>query len=481
MIGGDRQCQSATLRAGRSLRMAGIAVRAACGRARIVYHNGNPHSDHGWGLMRPTWSGDNLSLGPRDMTAWARAEQAIQANRCGNLLLRVVDGNGQPLSGVPVRYEQRRHSFRFGAFYPYHGRTYDLLEEAGINAATLWLGWSHVEPRPQLYNWGYLERVWNPSALKRRHLQVTAHALNWFKPEWNVVPGYLRDIDPDALPERVYEHVSVVAKRWAPLIDRFEIVNEPLWREANLLSLTKEQMVRVALAAALAVRDVLPRAQIEVNFAEVSRMASYVVPPFEFLDALDEAHVPYDCIGLQALENSYTITTPATYYRAKGLWAVLQTVRQYGRLGKPLHISTLAVPSEPPREHVPAYFDLTYGPWDEAKQAYYLDAAYSLLFAEREVEGITWWCPVDGRLALVPGGGLLREDLSPKPAYQALQDWMRRHTSRGQAHTDDEGTVVLEGFAGEYQITVGNGDGGKSLVERIEVPVVRDVTVVLKR
>ncbi|MBN1402392.1 MAG: endo-1,4-beta-xylanase, partial [Anaerolineae bacterium] len=311
--------------------------------------------------MRPNWSGDNLSLGPRDMTAWERAEQGIRANRCGKFLLRVVNGNGQPISGVPVRYEQRRHSFYFGAFYPYHGRTYDVLQEAGINAATLWLGWSHVEPEPNLFNWGYLERVWNPGALKRRRLQVTAHALNWFKPEWNVVPGYLCDADPDALPERVYRHVSTLAKRWAPLIDRFEIVNEPFWREAHLLSLTKEQMVRVALAAALAVRDVLPRAQIEVNFAEVSRVATYLVGPFEFLAALDTANVPYDTIGLQALENSYTVTRPPTYYRTKGVWALLQTVRKYAGYGKPLHISALAVPSEPPEGHVPAYFDLPYG------------------------------------------------------------------------------------------------------------------------
>ncbi|MBN1400065.1 MAG: hypothetical protein JXA74_04465, partial [Anaerolineae bacterium] len=119
--------------------------------------------------------------------------------------------------------------------------------------------------------------------------------------------------------------------------------------------------------------------------------------------------------------------------------------------------------------------------WDEAKQAHYLDAVYTLFFAESAIEGITWWCPVDGRLALVPGGGLLRSDLSPKPAYQALQDWMQRHRSRGQALTDGEGTVILEGFAGEYHITVGNGDVGKSIIERIEVPMVRDATVVLRR
>ncbi len=91
----------------------------------------------------------------------------------------------------PVRYEQRQHLFRFGVHYPYHGPTYDLLQEAGINAVTLWLGWKYVQPEPGVFQWDYLDRVWNPAALHRRGLRLTAHAMNWFKPKWQVLPGYL--------------------------------------------------------------------------------------------------------------------------------------------------------------------------------------------------------------------------------------------------------------------------------------------------
>ena len=148
-------------------------------------------------------------------------------------------------------------------------------------------------------------------------------------------------------------------------------------------------------------------------------------------------------------------------------------------LGKALHVSALAAPSVAPLGHPPGHFKLRYGDWQEENQAAYVDAAYTLLFAQPEVEAITWWCPVDGRLALVPGGGLLRQDLTPKPAYVALQDWMRRHTTHGQTYTDDEGRVVIRGYAGDYDVQIIADGGGRRASYRIEARIVGDVTVVL--
>ena len=427
------------------------------------------------------WSGTQLALSARDLAAWEGAEQKIKANRCGVVIVRVVDDNGQPLRGVPVRYEQLRHSFRFGVQYPYHRETYDLLEEAGINAATLWLGWKHVQPESGVFNWGYLERVWHPPSLHRRGLRLTAHALNWFKPGWSVLPQYLLDAPVSELPELVYEHVGQVARRWSSYIEGFELVNEPFWADANALPMPLEDMARICQAAALAVLDVVPNARLEVNFAEVSRTRSYYVFPFDMLEALDKAGVPYNSIGVQALENAYTVTDPPTFFRTKTFTGMLQALSSYAKMGKPLNISALCVPSEPPSQEPPSRFKLPSGPWDEPTQASYLDAAYTLFFAQPTVEGITWRCPVDGRLALIPGGGLLREDLSPKPSYHALRQWMRRHsTGAGQAYTEADGRAVIrECYAGDYEISVGTDGVGKKITHRVAAGLANEVTVVL--
>ena len=429
--------------------------------------------------MREEWRGSQLSLSARDLALWEQAESKIQANRRGGVIIKVVDHLGHPLKGVPLRYTQRKHSFRLGVHYPYHAQVYDLLQEAGINEITLLLGWKYVQPEPSLFNWEYLEQVWNPAIVHRRGLALYAHAINWFKPDWHVLPAYLYQVPKSEFPQIVYEHVAEIVHRWAPYIHTYELVNEPFWTEAHAFALTLEEMVHICHATALAIRDTLPDARLEINFAEVSRLASYRIRPLEFLDALERAGVPYDVIGLQALENCYTVTHPPKFFRAKTLAGIIQTIHRYAQVGKPLHISALCAPSEVPPTKPPSYFRLPYGPWDETKQAHYLDAAYTLLFAEEEVEGITWWCPVDGRLAFVPGGGLLRQDLTPKPSYWALKNWFQRHTSEGQLYTDEEGKAIIQGFTGSYDIFVGTREKGKPLSHEVKARVVDEITVVL--
>jgi GH35 family endo-1,4-beta-xylanase len=431
-------------------------------------------------MIKFEWSGEHLALAPRDAAQWEKAEQTIASQRCGDIMLTIVDEDGRPLPNVIVRYEQRTHAFEFGVHYPYEPRVYDLLQEAGINAATLWLGWKYVEPQPGLYNWGYLDDVWNPEALHRRGLRLRAHALNWFRHNWHVLPDYLLQTPVGRLPHLVYEHTSEIARHWTPYLDSYELVNEPFWPEASAMPMQMEDMVRLCNATALAVRDVTASARLEVNFAEVARLQTYLTRPCDLLTALERAEVPFDSIGLQAFENAYTATQPPAFYRPKALSSVVTALRQYVGAGKPLHVSALAVPSVPPSAPAPGGYALPYGDWTEARQAYYLDAAYTLLFAEPSVSGITWWCPVDGRHSYVTGGGLLRADLSPKPAFYALQQWIARHTSSGQTRSDHDGHAVVHGFAGDYQVTVGTGATGRRSTLTVDAQLARDETVVLR-
>lgn len=403
------------------------------------------------------WSGAQLSLSARDTMLWERSAQQIRAQRCGSLLIRLVDQENQPLRGVNVHYAQQSHALTLGVHYPYRASAYDLLQEGGVNAATLWLGWRDVQPAPGRWNWEYLQRVWNPAALARRGLRLHAQALLWFKPEWRVAPDYLLRAPTTDRPRLVYEHVHELVHRWGAYLGTYELVNEPFWKDADLSSLSVPEMVSVVHAAALAVRDMAPSARLEVNFAEVSRIPSYRVRPMDFLEALERAGVPYHRIGLQALENGYSGNSAPTFYRTKSFTGILQVLHQYAQIGKPLHISALAVPSAPPAVRPPSDFKPPYGEWDENTQARYLDAAYTLLFAQPSVEGITWWCPVDGRLSWIRGGGLLREDLSLKPSYRALRSWVERHTTAGQTVTDGDGKAVISGYAGDYDVAIDLG------------------------
>jgi hypothetical protein len=98
---------------------------------------------------------------------------------------------------------------------------------------------------------------------------------------------------------------------------------------------------------------------------------------------------------------------------------------------------------------------------DEQRCARQLVELYTLCFAHRAVAGIFWHGLWDGELDVM--AGLLRRDLSPRPAFRVLQKlidvvW---HT-RAAGRTDAAGMFSFRGFFGEYRVGVQAG-------ERVEV------------
>jgi hypothetical protein len=77
---------------------------------------------------------------------------------------------------------------------------------------------------------------------------------------------------------------------------------------------------------------------------------------------------------------------------------------------------------------------------------------------DRDVRSITYWGLTDNGSWLGAPSGLVRADGTPKPAFHALRHlvkgdwWLPPTTVTG----DDEGRIVVEGFAGRYQVRVGD-------------------------
>ena len=61
-------------------------------------------------------------------------------------------------------------------------------------------------------------------------------------------------------------------------------------------------------------------------------------------------------------------------------------------------------------------------PDGEAKQADYVAQFYTLLFSHPSVRAITWWDFSDANAWLGAPSGLVRKDMTPKPAYTRLMD-----------------------------------------------------------
>lgn len=112
---------------------------------------------------------------------------------------------------------------------------------------------------------------------------------------------------------------------------------------------------------------------------------------------------------------------------------------------------------------------------DEALQAEIIEKLYSIWFSHPSVEQIIYWNMVDGyahvwdpdpeKIKASQGdmsigenyyhGGLLRFDLSPKPAYLKIRELLKEtwHTE-ADLTTDANGTAAFRGFYGQYEVSI---------------------------
>ena len=133
----------------------------------------------------------------------------------------------------------------------------------------------------------------------------------------------------------------------------------------------------------------------------------------------------------------------------------------YSRFGKPLQITEVTVP---------AY---SWEKEDEEIQAEIIERLYSIWFSHPSVEQIIYWNLVDGYAHLWDPdpesikasqgdmslgenyyhGGLLRFDLSPKPAYHTIRNLIQNvwHTEEDMI-TDENGICSFTGFYGQYEL-----------------------------
>ena len=139
------------------------------------------------------------------------------------------------------------------------------------------------------------------------------------------------------------------------------------------------------------------------------------------------------------------------FYNPKNLF---DTMDWYAKLGKPLQISEVTIP---------AY---SHDPENEKLQAEILEKVCRIWFSHPNVEQIIYWNLVDGyahgvnqgdmtKGENVYYGGLLRFDMTPKPAYYTFKNLFEKewHTE-AEVNTDAEGFALFKGFYGDYSVKV---------------------------
>ena len=382
-------------------------------------------------------------------------QQAIQARirqiRTAEVTLTVLGADGKPLANTQVVIGQLRHKFRFGsnAFgvrpleagddqQAYQKRFADLL-----NFATLpfyWGAYEKVEGKPDQARVGGVAAWCIDQGIRPK-----GHPLCWQQ----VSPAWLEGRPIEEVEKLQLGRITREVTAFRGAVDTWDVVNEAVAMPDYTQETTRiPELARTLGTVELigrtfaAARAANPGATLILNDYNTSNKYEKLVA-----DCLAKK-IPIDVIGIQSHQH-------AGYWGAEKTWDVCQ---RFGRFGKPLNFTeTTFISAEPKKDQRwsgPYYTDWPTTPEGEVRQAREAAEFYTILFSHPAVEAITWWDFSDKGCWLGAPAGLLRKDMSPKPAYEALLNLIKKEwwTGPQTLATDAAGVVRFHGFLGTYTI-----------------------------
>ncbi len=399
----------------------------------------------------------------RDRLELEAAQAAIPVVRKGTLVVKVEGG----AAGCEVRIAQENHDFLFGVMEgsPYEGTAYEIAREAGFEYATILPAWNWTR-NPKLKK-GVIDRIFGISALGRLGYRIKAHGVVWMQ-GYGIMPDDACGMAHADLGKAVLSQQQSLLDVFGAKIDIWEAMNEPA--ATNVPGVPRAGMMGMLGDAAAAIKD-KEKPSLVNSPHELSHGAKYLIHRLDgqplddyaltfsaFLSAMEKEKGldNIDIVGLQFypgfhLNQDFGGLQGPAYTPA----ALLDTVERYTRFGKDIHITEVSMPSSYGGDWFAGYWRK---PWDEATQADYAEAVYTLAFAHPKVHSVTWWDITDAKPSVLTGG-LLAANGAPKPAFERIKDLIAQWTTNETQAASEQGEARFEAFAGDYTVTATRADG----------------------
>lgn len=389
-------------------------------------------------------------------------KNGIEQNRKGIARITVTDKDGKPCS-ADIEVKQKDHEFKFGANIfmldemesEEKNQAYKESFAKLFNMATLPFYWKDLEPKKNFPRYDKdSPKIYRRPApdlcvefCKKHGIEPREHALaydTWF-------PDWLKGVDEKTFKREYERHCAEIAERYADSIPTIEVTNEQQWALKSLDFCYDQNYVLDCFKIA---RKYFPHNTLAINeyqgiFDRYTTRDLYC----RTIDAAIAKGAPIDLIGTQfhmfePLEKEPEIIK--NRYNPQHVYSVLDTVAKFG---KPMEITEVTIP---------AYSS---EPEDEEIQADIIEKMYSLWFSYPNIKHIIYWNLVDGYAAFAPlgdmtsgenyyHGGLMRFDMSKKPAYDRLYNLIHNVWHTEKKLEAKNGTAHFKGFYGNYEVTV---------------------------
>ena len=400
----------------------------------------------------------------------------IEKYRKGDIKISVTDKDGNKISNGKVKIKQLNHEFKFGANIfmldeleaEEKNRKYKESFKSLFNMATLPFYWNSTEPQPKDYRFDkssskYYRRP--PIDLcmefcEENGIEPREHALAYE----HMFPAWLKDHSVSEVKSALESRYKMIAERYADKIPTIEVTNEMLWgHDCGATAFYNEpDFIEWCFKTA---EKYFPENQLVINeyteaFWGANCRATDSYYAYVEANLLKGARI--DAIGAQfhmfesresELRKSSYLYNPISLYDHMNMYADLINCLQVTEIT------------------IPAYSD---DPVDEEIQAKLIEYLYTVWFSHPAMEQIIYWNLVDGyayvadptpeKIARTQGdmtvgenvyyGGLLRFDLTPKPAYKTLHNLINKKWKTELSCELTNGECNLRGFFGEYEIEI---------------------------
>lgn len=355
--------------------------------------------------------------------------------------------------GAEAAIRQVSHKFLFGSnvfgltflegekLATYQARVLDAW-----NAGTLPFYWGRYESEEGNPDPG--GRVMQAAKLgKARGLTLKGHPLCWH----TVCADWLMKYDDETILKKQLDRITRDVSRYAGLVDVWDVINETVIMSVfdkydNAVTRLAKRFgtVELVLQCFKAAREANPKATLLINDFNLSKDYARMI------ETLLDRGCPIDAIGIQThMHEGY-----------RGLKAIDGYLRRFEKFKLPMHFTEITILSGRIAPKVDDLNDLHIDPWPstpegEARQKEEAEELYSQIYAHPLTGSIVWWDMVDGGWLGAPAG-LLRADLSPKPAYDRIKELVKRDWAFAETAFPLNGKPIrLRAPEGAYEAVIG--------------------------
>ncbi len=294
---------------------------------------------------------------------------------------------------------------------------------SAFDFATLPLVWREIEPTEQTFNWKPLD-AW-VEMLSRHKVPIKGSPLLSFRdkqvPDWL----YIWEHDFDTIRDLAFEHVRRVINRYGQQVQSWDVISGI--HADNCFTFNFEQLMELTRMSAALTKQIAPQAiaiiDLVAPWGEYYARNQRTIPPLLYADMAVQSGINFDAFGLQ-----FHFGPGVDGMFVRDMFQISAMLDLFSKLGRPLHITAVEVPSDtkiPPGkagedEHPAIDGGVWREPWTEQIQSEWARRFLDMALSKSFVESVSWHGLADCGGRPVPNGGLLHADLSPKPAYRQV-------------------------------------------------------------